>query len=79
MGYKFAASTCSVFLPGGRRAYLRRGQAWSTESEVVKGHPELFVDHPLEIHGEPVAEAPVEQMTAAPGEKRTTKRAAKRG
>lgn len=78
MGYKFAGSTCSVFIGDGRRAFLRRGQAWSTDAEVVKLHPELFQDDPLEIHGVDFDdEAPVEQATQAPGEKRNTRRRAK--
>ena len=79
MSYKFANQTCKVFLSDGRAAQIHAGQAWSTASQVVKERPEMFDDDPPVVHGAATVEAPVEQMTAAPGEKRATKRAAKRG
>ncbi len=78
MAYKFANQTCKVFLSDGRAAQIHAGQAWDTKSQVVKERPEMFDDDPPVIHGG-VADAPVETATAAPGEKRATKRAAKRG
>lgn len=79
MGYKFANQTVSPVLSGGIKAQIRRGQAWSTDSKVVQERPELFDDDPVEIHGVVFDDAPVETATAAAGEKRPTKRAAKRG
>jgi len=40
---------------------LRRGDAWDSDDPLVRERPDLF-------------EHPVEQATAAPGEKRSTRR-----
>lgn len=53
------------------------GEAWRADDPVVKSHPDWFGDTPkvvrttLPRHLQ--AERPVEQATAAPGEKRTTR------
>jgi len=72
MAYKFANMSGTVFL-GDRRVVLRVDEAWDVSADIVKQRPEMFNEHPSRIHGAP-ADAPVEQMTAAPGEKRTTRR-----
>ena len=65
---KFCTSTCFVTV-NGVRMRLAEGQAWHTSSDVVRQHPNLFVDEPR-VLGAP----PVEQATAAPGEKRMVRR-----
>lgn len=54
--------------------YVREGDLWDADDPVVASHPDWF-----EVAPEPKRaarpEPPVEQATAAPGEKRTTRRA----
>ena len=73
MSYKFANSTCVVHFDG-RRLQTEVDQIWAADDEFVKARPDLFNDAPSHVN----TIAPVvEQATAAPGEKRATKRAAK--
>lgn len=72
MAYKFANMSGTVFI-GNRRVALRVDEAWDVSADIVKQRPEMFNDDPSRIHGTP-ADVPVEQMTAAPGEKRATRR-----
>lgn len=46
---------------------------WPADHEVVRAHPEWF-DLPKKPARAKPPEPPVEQATAAPGEKRTTRR-----
>jgi hypothetical protein len=46
---------------------------WPADHEVVKAHPEWF-DLPQKARAKPAEPAAVEQATAAPGEKRATRR-----
>jgi hypothetical protein len=68
--YKFALATTSV------RAFqlqVRRGEAWHADHPLVVANPDLFGDDPPDVlprRWEPE----VEQATAAPGEKRTSRR-----
>lgn len=50
---------------------LREGDAWWASDPFVQARPEFFGPVPPKIRGE----APVEQASKAPGEKRTVKRA----
>jgi hypothetical protein len=59
--------------------HLNRGEAWDADDPVVRSHPDWFTSDASEFarrsdapYGEPAA---VEQATAAPGEKRATRRA----
>lgn len=54
---------------------LHKEQAWADTAKLVRERPELFADAPLVVHG---ADSGVEQATAAPGEKRTTRRKTKK-
>lgn len=54
-------------LPGGPYR-TRRGQAFDADHPLVKARPNLFTDRP------PIVEGEVERATAAPGEKRATRR-----
>ena len=71
--YVFAATSVSVRVPG--QTYpvpVRRGEVWFAEDPFVKAYPDLFSEHPPRARG---TEPEVEQASAAPGEKRTTRRA----
>ncbi len=54
------------------------GADWPADDPIVVAHPELFTDDPrhgLSYSAPPATRSrPVEQATAAPGEKRSTKR-----
>lgn len=78
----FANTTTTITTPGGVHVLIRWGEHWPASDPVVKSHPNLFTDDPTpglrisapieETNGTPGK--PVEQATAAPGEKRTTRR-----
>jgi len=75
----FAVATQAVPDPStGARGMVHKGTHWSADDPVVKTNPELFSDDPrwgLNYSVEPEGyDAPVEQATAAPGEKRNTRR-----
>lgn len=77
----FATDTAALPLPSGASVVVHRGQHWSADDPVVKAHPGLFSDDPrygltYSVPPPEMAEAPVEQATAAPGEKRATRRSA---
>jgi len=58
---------------------VREGDLWDADDPVVAAHPDWFqtLDGKALKTAKPAARAepPVEQATAAPGEKRTTRRA----
>lgn len=68
--YVFATSTCAVRWEGGV-VRLHAGDAWPADDRFVKARGDLFAEHPTVIRRTEV----VEQATARPGEKRTTRRA----
>lgn len=57
----------------GQRWRIIRGQAWDPSDPLVKAFPDLFAADGRVVHRSVPA---VEQATAAPGEKRTTRRGA---
>jgi hypothetical protein len=69
-----------VTLPSGTPWTLMKGQHYPADDPVVTANPGMFTSDPrygLTWTGEPpaeMAEAPVEQATAAPGEKRAAVR-----
>lgn len=69
---KFCTSTCSVVVNGVPYSLLA-GQAWVADDPVVLAHPKLFTDLPTWVY---TINGPVEQATAAPGEKRNVRRPA---
>lgn len=79
MGVVYAATTAQVMLPNGAMVLLREGEAHAADAEVVRFRPELFSDDP-ERWTRPAPTSigpdgrPVEQATAAPGEKRSVRR-----
>ena len=78
MKIKYANFTGTV-AHGGIRVHVREGEAWDADSSLVKDNPGFFTDTPTGVRTfgpRGVELAAVEQATAAPGEKRTTKRRA---
>lgn len=69
--YVYAKTTCSVKW-GKRVVRVVGGDVWHAGDPFVKAHPDLFNREPTVVRGERPKEGPVEQATAAPGEKRTT-------
>ena len=73
-----ATSTCHV----GETLMLNEGELWAADDPFVLARPELFTDDLESVTRRSVkpakaatpVEAPVEQATAAPGEKRQTRR-----
>ena len=78
----YAMGTDFVNLPNGGRAKVQKGTHWPADDPAVHARPELFttdVRYGLMYTTEPAgydepADTPVEQATAAPGEKRNTRR-----
>lgn len=67
----------------GPTGVVRKGSHWPADDPIVLAHPDLFSDDPRyglsysvtpEGFDDPAPEPPVEQATAAPGEKRQTRR-----
>lgn len=75
MGIKFVTQSV-VTAVDGRRIRLSKGDAWDDADPVVKARPELFADVPEVVMTSEVRVAGVEQASAAPGEKRSVKKAA---
>jgi len=77
--YVIALDTVSVREPGSKYpTTVRRGSYWWADCPMVRDNPGLFSDSPPEVEimprNWPASYADVEQATAAPGEKRATKR-----
>jgi hypothetical protein len=78
----FATDTRRVELPTGGYGVIQKGTHWPADDPIVKAHPDVFSDDPrwgMLYSREPEGyDAPVEQTTAAPGEKRNVVRPAAR-
>jgi len=79
MNVVYAVASQSVLDPNtGVRGAVQKGSHWPADDPVVKAHPDLFstdARYGLAYSVEPDGwDAPVEQATAAPGEKRATRR-----
>jgi hypothetical protein len=59
----------------GGKHHLQTWQAWDSKHPFVKERPDLFAADPPDVILHGLQEQPVEQATAAPGEKRQTRRA----
>jgi hypothetical protein len=76
----FATTTAAVTMPDGSTRRVQHGSHWPADDPVVTQNPGLFADDPrygLTYSGNPppeMADPPVEQATAAPGEKRNVRR-----
>jgi hypothetical protein len=72
----FATDTRRVELPAGGYGVIPKGSHWPADDPIVKAHSDVFSDDPrwgMLYSTEPEGyQAPVEQTTAAPGEKRMT-------
>lgn len=72
--YVFATATVSVREPGSKYpTTVHQGTVWHADCPMVTSHPDLFSDEPPIVHPRGW-EPPVEQATAAPGERRETGR-----
>lgn len=74
---KFARAAVSLREPGSKYpTSVKEGSAWHADHPLVVANPSLFSDDPPEVLPRGWKPEPaVEQATAAPGEKRTTRRA----
>lgn len=73
----YAVETASVAMPGGYPALVQKGSHWPADDPLVLDHPDLFSEDPRYgmSYSRPVPEErPVETATAAPGERRSTRR-----
>lgn len=82
LNYVIATDTVSLREPGSKYpTTVRRGTFWWADCPMVRDNPDLFSDAPPEVEILPrnwpasYVESSVEQATAAPGEKRSTRRA----
>jgi len=76
----YAKTTTMVIRPSGAGVNIRKGEHWPANDPVVRDHPELFSRDPrvglrvsaplVDDDDQPV----IERATAAPGEKRVTRR-----
>jgi hypothetical protein len=74
----FARETRQVPLPDGGFGVIHKGSHWPAADPIVLAHPEVFTTdarYGLNYSVEPAGyDAPVEQTTAGPGEKRNVRR-----
>jgi hypothetical protein len=74
----YATTTSMVVTPGGGQVRVDKGSHWPATDPVVVAHPSLFsadARYGLNFSTEPEGYgAPVEQATAAPGERRNVRR-----
>ena len=79
MDIVFATDTVSLAMPTGGQILVQRGSHWPVNDPIVRAFPQWFADDPrygLSWTGEPpeeLSEAPLEQVTARPGEKRNVR------
>lgn len=78
MDIVYATATAVVSLPGGGQTHVTRGTHWPADDPVVLAQPSLFstdARYGLNFTARPAGyDQPVEQATAAPGEKRNVRR-----
>lgn len=66
----------AVVYENGLRIQLVVDQIWEANDPLVKARPDLFSTEPRKVNRTSAPKAaPVESASAAPGEKRTTRRA----
>ena len=73
----FATVTTSVTMPAGHSILVRTGSHWPAEDPFVLAHPDLFTEDArvgMTYSQPPQPDPPVEQATAAPGERRVLAR-----
>ena len=79
MDVVYAKHSAQVITPDGGRHMVYGGQHWPADDPVVLASPDVFTPDPrygLAYSAPPpeMADPPVEQATAAPGEKRNVRR-----
>lgn len=78
MNVVYAVGSGPVDLPGGGRVQVRKGTHWPADDPAVTARPEMFSTDArwgLFYTVEPTGyDAPIEQATAAPGERRNARR-----
>jgi hypothetical protein len=73
MDVVYATTNAVVPLPGGGQHVVRAGTHWPADDPIVKAQPSLFSSDPA--YGLNYSARPeVEQVTAAPGERRAVRR-----
>ena len=74
----FATTSATVTTEAGATLLVRKGTHWPADDPIVRQHPDLFsadARYGMQYTRQPAGfNAPVEQATAAPGEKRQTRR-----
>jgi hypothetical protein len=74
----YATTTKPVQLAVGTSGVIQKGSHWPADDPIVLAHPEVFSDDPrwgMNYSVEPAGyDAPIEQTTAAPGERRNVVR-----
>lgn len=73
MQYVYAAAPCVAYV-NGLRIQLETDDVWDADDPVVKARPDLFRATPVKVNRTVPVSPPVEQATAAPGEKRGARR-----
>lgn len=70
------AAVDSVLAHGGQRIRVKPGEVWAADDPLVAQYPQAFTDQPrgMRVTTSASGWAEVEQATATPGEKRTTRR-----
>jgi hypothetical protein len=71
----YAVATCASSTDDGIGVNLREGDVWAADDPFVRSHPGLFSDEPPGPRFPLRTVRVVEQATAAPGERRVTRRA----
>lgn len=79
MDIVYPVNDATLTLANGAQFAVRRGQHWPAGDPVVREKPDAFTNDPrygLAFSTPPaeLAEAPVEQATAGPGERRNARR-----
>jgi hypothetical protein len=79
MDVVYPVNDATLTLANGASCSVRRGQHWSADDPVVREKPDAFTTDPrygLAFSTPPpeMADPPVEQATAAPGERRNVRR-----
>lgn len=79
MDVVYPVNDATLTLASGAVFSVRRGQHWSADDPVVREKPDAFTADPrygLAFSSPPaeLADPPVEQATAAPGERRNVRR-----
>jgi hypothetical protein len=76
VGTVYAVDTANIMMPDESMVLIQKGEPWSTDAEVVRFKPQLFTTEPDQPAPTSIGPGgiPVEQATAAPGEKRNVRR-----